>query len=163
MMTTNTFTQEKFSEPVNNWPIINWLFTSGSGKYINMHCFKDCDVEITQKVHERSSSEESARLSSRFNQVSENLVGAVSVMVMTLDSLSDNLGSIPGRSPANRTVHPSEVDKLGAISKQWVTAIEYCECKCAWPYDGCMQGYAAGGAIYLHMVSCGQRVVLAIA
>jgi Reverse transcriptase (RNA-dependent DNA polymerase) len=33
----------------------------------------------------------------------------------------------------NQTVHPSEVDKLVAISRQWVTAVEYCGCKCTWP------------------------------
>jgi hypothetical protein len=65
--------------------------------------------------------------------------GTVSVVAMTSDSQSGNPGSIPGRSPANQADHPSEVDKLVAISRQWVTAVEYCGCKCTWPYDGRMK------------------------
>ena len=48
-------------------------------------------------------------------------------MVNASDTQSDNPGTILGRgSPANKAVHPSGVDKLVAISRQWVTAVEYC-------------------------------------
>ena len=48
-------------------------------------------------------------------------------MVNASDIQSDNPGSIVGRgSPANQAVLPSGVDKLVAISRQWVTTVEYC-------------------------------------
>jgi hypothetical protein len=45
---------------------------------------------------------------------------------------------------ANQAVHPSVVDKLVAISMQWVTAVEDCEGKSVRLYDGWRMDYAAG-------------------
>ena len=50
------------------------------------------------------------------------------IVVNALDTQSDNLGSILGRSSlVNQAIYPSGVGKLVAISNQWGTAGEYCK------------------------------------
>ena len=45
------------------------------------------------------------------------------------DLQSDNPGSVLGPSPDDQPVHPNEVGRLAAISRQWVTAVEDCDGK----------------------------------
>ena len=48
------------------------------------------------------------------------------IVVNASDTQSDNPGSILGRgSPASEAVHPFGVDTFVAISRQWVTAVEF--------------------------------------
>ena len=48
-------------------------------------------------------------------------------MVNVSDTQSDNLRSILGcGSQANQAVNPAGVNRLVAISRQWVTIVKYC-------------------------------------
>ena len=52
----------------------------------------------------------------------------------------------PGHPPVSEASHPSRVDKLVAVA-QWVTTVEYFECKCVRLHSGLYLAYAASGAI----------------
>jgi hypothetical protein len=57
----------------------------------------------------------------------------------------------------NQTFHPLGVGKVVAINIQEVTAIEGCEGKSVWLYDGWRTAYGACGAYYSTLVSCGSH------